>query len=209
MIVFKTLSTHIISANRIRRRESLPTSSLRVCVCVCVGCVYGDPVSYWVWVKSFAILLCLSTHLRCNLLYVCVYVCVIKVLCTCARSQLCVCVCVRYVWEVGGVRAVRMSLLTSWFNSGVVNRSSGEHVEPPQSPQQESVPQLQALQPHSGCQRAGRLRGPHQDLYQAMELHAGQTHYLFLFHVFVFLHSAGFCFSNLRVKNKDLNRCVL
>lgn len=208
-MAFKTLSTHIISANRIRRRESLPTSSLRVCVCVCVSavCMVTRFLTEFEWNRLPSFCVCL---LICAVIfYMCVCMCVIKVLCTCARSQLCVCVCVRYVWEVGGVGAVRMSLLTSWFNSEVVNRSSGEHVEPPQSPQQESVPQLQALQPHSGCQRAGRLRGPHQDLYQAMELHAGQTHYLFLFHVFVFLHSAGFCFSNLRVKNKDLNRCVL
>lgn len=212
MIVFKTLSTQIISDNCIRRRESLPTSWLRVCVCVCVGCLYGDLVSHWVWVKSFAILLCLSPHLCCNLLYIYLCVCVWSRFCAHVQDPSCVCVCVRYVWEVDGVRAVRMSLLTSWFNSEVLNRSSGEHVEPPQSPQQESVPQLQALQPHSGCQRAGRLRGPHQDLHQAMELHAGQTHYLFIFHVFVFLHSSLgriLFFLNLRVKNKDLNKCVL
>lgn len=175
--MFKTLSTQIISANCIRWRESLPTSSLRVCVFVCV------------WWPAF--LLSLS-EISCHpfmfaysfIFYICV--CVIKVLSTCARSQLCV---VRCVWEGDGVRAVRISLHTSWLNVEVVNRSSGDHVEPPQSPQQESVPQLQARQPDPSCHRTSRLRGPHQDLYQAMELHAGQTLDLFIFHMFVFFFS--------------------
>lgn len=149
------------------------------CVCVCV-CVVTRFLTEFEWNLLPSFYVCLLIHF----LYMCV--CVIKVLSTCARSQLCV---VRCVWEGDGVRAVRISLHTSWLNVEVVNRSSGDHVEPPQSPQQESVPQLQARQPDPSCHRTSRLRGPHQDLYQAMELHAGQTLDLFIFHMFVFFFS--------------------
>lgn len=52
------------------------------------------------------------------------------------------------------------------------------HVDPPESPEQEFVLQLQAWKSDTGRQRLGWLRGFDQHLYQTMELHDGQTIFL-------------------------------